>query len=202
VLQEFPAFAPIVSDAFDSLTHLPDGQPIGVGHVLLGQGSTADSVYLLREGLVKLTHVTSDGREATLGLRSSGWYAGAVSVLMKMPSVYAVTAVTACSVSRISATDFALTLSQNSRLMRHFVYTLCNESMSQSASQAQMMAGSAEDRLKHFLRERKTVNPRFKTMDTLPLLKQLDLARLLSITPEHLSRLMRKTSVDREEIPA
>ncbi len=59
----------------------------------------------MRDGLVKLTHLTCDGREATLGLHSSGWYAGAVSVLMKMPSVYAVTTVTVCSVCRISAAD-------------------------------------------------------------------------------------------------
>jgi CRP-like cAMP-binding protein len=188
----FPAFIPIVSDAFETFKDLPNIEHLESGHLLVGQGSAAESVYLLRKGLVKLTYSTPDGRETTLGLRSAGWCAGAVWVLTNRASVYSVVAVTPCSVSLIPAADFALRLMQSSRLMRHFVNTLCNESISQAASQAQIMGWPAEERLKRFMRERSTVHLRLKTMDPLPMLKQMELAQLLSITPEHLSRLMRK----------
>jgi CRP-like cAMP-binding protein len=192
----FPAFAPIVSDAFEHLKNLPPAQEIKSGHELIQQGSSKDTVYLLRSGLVKLTCSAPDGHEMTLGLRSSGWCAGAASVLTQRPSVYSITTITRCTVSCLSAADFSAKLMQNTRLLRYFLNSLCHESMSHSASQVQMMGSSAEDRLNHFLQERQSEYARLKTLDALPMLKQMELAQLLSITPEHLSRLMHKVTVN------
>jgi CRP/FNR family transcriptional regulator len=189
-----PAFAPIVSDAFEHLKHLPDVVYFPAGKVLITQGAQVPSIYLLRSGLVKLTHVTPDGRETTLGLRSSGSCLGAVWALKNTPIVYSVIALTPCSVSTLSAAEFPAKLIQNSRLMRHFMNTLCNESMSQWASLAQLRVWTGEERLHNFMRERKSVHLTLKTLDPLPMLKQLELAKLLSLTPEHLSRLMNKAS--------
>jgi CRP/FNR family transcriptional regulator len=87
-------------------------------------------------------------------------------------------------------------------MMRHFVTTLCNELTSQASAQAQMMGGSAQDRLVHFMRERSAGHSQIKTLDALPLLKQMELAQLLSITPEHLSRLLQKINVaDGDALP-
>lgn len=196
--QSFPAFSPIISDGFEHLKHLPDLEYFAAGKVLLTQDTLTSSVFLLRSGLVKLTHITPDGRETTLGLRSSGACLGAVWALMNTPIVYSVVAITPCSVSTIPAAEFPLKLIQHSRLMRHFMCTLCNESMSQWASLAQLSGWSAEDRLKNFMRERNSAHVKLKTLDPLPLLKQMELAQLLAVTPEHLSRLMHKVSVTEE----
>ncbi len=193
-----PAFAPIVSDTFDQIGGLPEAKWIGCGSTLIQQDDNVDSVFLLRSGLVKLTYGFPDGRETTLGLRSSGSYIGAAWVLTGTHSMFTVAAVTPCSLSAISASEFALKLIQNPRLMRHFMMTMCQESMSQSATQAQLMVTSAEGRLRHFMRERKSTHLRMKTLDTLPLLKQVELAQLLAIAPEHLSRLMRKISTNHD----
>jgi CRP/FNR family transcriptional regulator len=190
----FPAFAPIVSNAFEELKNIPDPTSIATGTMLIEQDTPADYVVLLRHGLVKLLYATPEGRETTLGLRTSGWYAGAASVLMNTPSVYSVVSVTPCTVSRIPAAEFSAALMQNARMMRHFLQTICNELISQSAAQAQVMSGSAEQRLTHFMRERTAAHERLKTLDALPHLKQMELAQLLAITPEHLSRLLHKSA--------
>ena len=39
---------------------------------------------------MKLVHVTADGREITIGLRSEGWYAGYTSAFLKTPHAYSV----------------------------------------------------------------------------------------------------------------
>jgi CRP/FNR family transcriptional regulator len=195
----FPAFAPIVSDAFEHLKNLPEPTEMLSGAFLVEQDARVGWVYLLRRGLVKLIYVTPEGRETTLGLRTSGWYAGGVSALMDAPSVYSVKAVTPCVVSRIPAVEFQNRLMQSARMTRHFVDTLCHELTSQAAAQAQMMGGSAQDRLAHFMRERNSEHPQLKTLDALPLLKQMELAQLLSITPEHLSRLLQKIQSTEEE---
>jgi CRP-like cAMP-binding protein len=188
----FPAFAPIVSDAFEHLKGLPPQIEVGSGSFLLEQGSRPTFVYLLRQGLVKLTNIASDGRETMLGLRSAGWYPGGVSALMLTPNLYSVKTLSPCVISRIPAEEFSLRLAQSARMMRHFLATLCNELITQSA-EAQAMAEPAEERLAHFMRERNAHNPNFKTVDVLPHLKQMELAQLLAVTPEHLSRLLRKS---------
>jgi CRP-like cAMP-binding protein len=188
----FPVFAPLLSDGFRSIRELPAEEELPVGSVLVEQAMNPGSVYLLHRGLVKLLYVSAEGDEKTLGLRTSGWYPGAVSALMNIPSVYSVVAVTSCTISRIPAREFSFRLMQSAKLMRHFLATLCSEVISQAGAQAQVMSGSAEDRLVHFMFERDAQHPKWKTLDPLPLLKQMELAQLLSITPEHLSRLLHK----------
>jgi len=192
--RDVPAFAPIVSDAFETFSNLPDRIQIPAGATLVAQGAVCNVISLLLHGLVKLVRVNPDGRQATLGLRSSGWYAGAAGVLVKAPSVYAVHTLTPCTVIQISAASFPLTLMQNVKLMRHFLATLSSEVTSMAAAQAEVMSSSAEERLTTFMRERGSRESPMKVLDTLPLLKQAELAQLLSITPEHLSRLLHKSA--------
>jgi len=187
-----PAFAPILAGGLEFIENLPPKTNVPSGAVLFEQGQCPDAIHLVHTGLVKLIYLSSDGREMTLGLRSIGWYAGSVSVLLNAQSVYSVQTVTPCVVSRIPAHEFSLKLMQNAKMMRHFLTVLCHEVVSQAGAQAQVMSSSAEDRLTHFMRERNMKHPKWKTLDPLPMLKQMELAQLLSITPEHLSRLLHK----------
>jgi CRP-like cAMP-binding protein len=192
--RSFPAFTPTVSDEFDRLKGLPPEKTVPSGVVLIEQGAPPESVFLLCRGLVKLTSISPQGRESVLGLRSAGWYAGAVSVMAQRPSVYSVKTVSPCVCSTIPANDFNMWLMRSAKMARHFMQTLCNELISQSV-EAQVRGGSAEERLSHFMRERTMSHHNLKTLDPLPLLKQMELAQLLAVTPEHLSRLLRRTAL-------
>jgi CRP/FNR family transcriptional regulator len=187
----YPAFAPIISDAFERFTGMPASSIVAKGVVLIQQDLPTESVYLIRDGLVKLTHISANGRESIIGLRAPGWYGGAVSAMSQKPSVYTVRTVTPTIVSQIPAADFPLWLMQSFKRAHHFTQTLCNELLSQSAK-AQVIGASAPERLTHYMRERTSRHPQLKTLDTLPLLKRVELAQLLAITPEHLSRLLHK----------
>ena len=195
---QFPAYAPVVSEAFETFQGLPLGIPVSMGVFIVEQGVDPTSVYLLRAGLVKLIHVNSDGRETMLGLRAAGWYAGAVSSLMHTPSTYSVKTVTPCVFSIIAADEFSTRLARSARMSRHFMDTLCNELISQSV-EAQFRQNSAEQRLAQFIAERYIQHEQLRTMDPLPLLKQMELAQLLAITPEHLSRLLRRAALSHSQ---
>jgi CRP/FNR family transcriptional regulator len=187
-----PVFAPIVSDGFTRLANLPEGTLLPTGSTLIHQSKRCAHVTLLLEGLVKLVSVNGDGKQVTLGLRTTGWYAGASAVLMDTVSVYSVVALTPCKVVHIPAADFYLRLIQSARMMRHFVSTISSEMISMSSAQAHMMLGTAEDRLAQFMNERHPRSSNWQVLDTLPLLKQSELAQLLAISPEHLSRLLHR----------
>lgn len=188
----FPAFAPLHFNAFETLRGLPEPTALPSGTVLIGQDAPCEFVWLLRDGLVRLSYTTQDGRETTLGLRTAGWFAGATNVMTSVPSVCAVKTLTPCLASRIAAQDFSDILAKSARLTRHFLSSLCCEVLTQTSAQTRLMSESAEERLATFMRERQQQYPRWRTVDTLPVLKQRELAQLLSITPEHLSRLMHK----------
>ncbi len=190
--ESVPVFAPIVSDGFARLSNLPEGTAIAAGSTLVHQSKRCTHVTLLLDGLVKLVSVSGDGKQVTLGLRTSGWYAGASAVLMDTVSIYSVVAVTPCKVVQIPAGDFYLRLIQSARMMRHFISAISSEMVSMSSAQVHMMLGTAEDRLAKFMNERQQNGPNWQVLDTLPLLKQSELAQLLAISPEHLSRLLHR----------
>ncbi len=187
-----PAFAPLVSDAFEHIKNLPPRRDVPAGTTLLVQGQRCDTVYLILSGLVKLVSASAEGRGAIVGLRTSGWCAGATFAMMGKPSLYAVVTLTACVAIKVQAEEFSSLLAQNSKLMRHFTASLCNEVNSQSAALAEVMTRSAEERLTTFMKERGLDGSHHKVLDALPFLRQNELANLLCITPEHLSRLLQK----------
>lgn len=190
--ESVPVFSPMISDGFARLSNLPDGTPVAPGTTLVHQSQRCAHVTLLLDGVVKLISVNGEGKQVTIGLRASGWYAGAAAVLMDTVSVYSVVAVTRCTVVQISAQDFYLRLIQSARMMRHFISAISSEMISISSAQVHMMGGSAEERLAQFLSERQGSNSNWRVLDTLPLLKQSELAQLLAISPEHLSRLLHR----------
>ncbi|WP_236657149.1 Crp/Fnr family transcriptional regulator [Acidisarcina polymorpha] len=192
-----PAFTPVLAGRLNIFQLLPAVRLLKAGTLLLEQGCAASSVYLVRQGTVKLEHLTTSGREITLGLRSEGWYAGSTSVLMGIRTIYSVRALTDCVVARIHASQFSRLLQASSEMMSHLLEVLCLELASQISLQIEMTGCCAEQRLDHFMTERERVHPFGVTMDPLPILKQMELAQLLSITPEHLSRLMQKRKQSR-----
>ena len=196
-VNEYPRFTPVSSEAFRNFSNLPDSYAVNAGAKLMEQGAIPKHVLLLHDGLIRLDYLNQDGRGIMLGLRTSGWYVGAVPIITGVPSLYSVTAITSCSVSSIPTDEFSAKLMGNARLLRHFISTLCGELASQGGVQAHLMSSSAEDRLTCFLQERESKHLRWTTLDPLPLLKQMELAQLLAIKPETLSRMIHKRAAEK-----
>ena len=187
-----PVFAPALSSCIAFLGTLPPARRVKASTVLIAQDEQVKKVQLVRTGLVKLININSDGREALIGLRSDGWYAGSTSVILSAPSVYSVCAATDCTVVEIAANDFLRCIHRSPEMLSHFILGLCREVASFSGLQVELMSSRAEDRLNLFLRERAASLLTGGILDPLPSLKQMELAQLISITPEHLSRLQKK----------
>jgi CRP/FNR family transcriptional regulator len=196
-----PAFAPVSSSGLELIRTLPPQQQVPRGAMLLEQDKPAHWVYLVHSGMVKLVFLSQEGSEQTIGLRSVGWYCGAVPVLMNAPSLYSVQAITPCVVHPIAAGEFLDRLMQNTKVMKHFMRMLCHELCSQASAQVEIMSRNATDRLVRFMEERKMSGENWKAVDPLPVLKKLELAQLLSISPEHLSRLLHKQAGNEDVEP-
>ena len=187
-----PIFAPVLAACVGFLGSLPEAKHIRASTVLIHQNERVKKVRLLQSGLVKIINLNAEGHETLIGLRSDGWYAGSASLMLNMPSLYSVCACTDCTVIEIAAGEFFECLRRNQEMMNHFIIGLCREVVSYSALRVELSSSKAEDRLNLFLRERAAALRTGKTMDPLPLLKQVELAQLISVTPEHLSRLRKR----------
>jgi CRP-like cAMP-binding protein len=194
-----PAFAPISSGGLELIRNLPPQLNVKRGVALMEQDKPPQWVHLIHSGMVKLVYLSPEGSEQTIGLRSSGWFSGAVPVLMNAPSLYSVHTVTSCTVHAIPATEFLERLMQNTKVMKHFMRMLCQELCSQASAQVEIMSHNAADRLLRFMQEREMHGDNWKAVDPLPVLKKLEIAQLLSISPEHLSRLLHKRDEDDDD---
>jgi CRP-like cAMP-binding protein len=190
--ESIPAFAPFAEDYTEATGSTPPAMVLRPGVRLVEQGKRCNDVYLISDGLVKLTYAGESGSQVALGLRSSGWYAGATSVLLNIPSIYSAITLSGCTVSQISCEQFFHWATNDTKTLRHFLRSMCLDTASQTRLHAEIQSSSAAERLEQFMQERTATDPQWKTMDPLPLLKQGELAQLLSVTPEHLCRLRQR----------
>jgi CRP-like cAMP-binding protein len=187
--KNLPVFAPVANRNAATKTHASTFLELEPGRRLIDQWKKCDHVYLIRSGVVKLLYTSDNGSQVSLGLRSTGWYAGAASVLLGIPNFYSVLAVSDCTVTQIPADELFAYATRSARKLQHFMKALCLDSVSLAKLHAEINSSSAAERLEHLMQERTTTDPEWKTTDPLPLLKQRELAQLLSCSPEHLSRL-------------
>ena len=190
---EIPAFCPTVQGGAEHIPDLPRAEHVATGVILAKQDEKASHVRLIHSGMVKLSYLDSGGKEFILGLRADGWWVSSVQVLLDVPNLYTVTTLTSCTYSTMSADDFSQRLLKDPRMMRHYLSSLCREVVVQSKLHIMLQSASAESRLYHLLDEHG--KSMWKTLDPTEIMRQADVAKLLSITPEHLSRILHKHEV-------
>jgi CRP-like cAMP-binding protein len=194
-IENIPAFSPNLLDGANYIPDLPEGELISSGTSLVKQNEHPTVVHLVRSGIFKLSYLNEHGQEFLLGLRSEGWWMNSMQVLLNVPSLVSVEAKTSCVVSSFSADDFSQRISKNPRMMRHFLSSLCREVVVQTQLQIMLLSASAETRLRHMLDEHE--HSVWKTLDPTAIMCQGEIAKLLAITPEHLSRILHRQQFSR-----
>jgi CRP-like cAMP-binding protein len=186
-----PAFAPIEDLSFESFEVLPPERILPSGVTLHEQGEFPASLYLIRSGVVKLVYTRADGSQTMLGLRSSGWISGVAHTLTNTICTASAVTITACKVSVFDPMAFRARLAAGDPVCFRIVCMMAQELVSTRELVKQVMSSSAEQRLQAYLDESKP-DAANRNIDTSPLLRQAEIAQLLGITPEHLSRLHQK----------
>jgi len=163
------------------------------------QDTPANAVYLIERGLVKLSWVGHDGHEMILGLRRRHWVTGAPSALLESRFTFTVTTLTPCSLRCISATGFLRMVNADAEFCRRLLRMLSEGILSQGMKVAALGCMPARDRLEGFFRElileqEPAIGPaeQHKSMRLQIPLKLKELAQLIAIAPEYLSRLLRE----------
>jgi CRP-like cAMP-binding protein len=161
------------------------------GFRLLSEDSPCEHVYLLTSGTIKLSFVDRAGREFILGLRSAPRAVGMETALLNMPSLCSATTVTPCRARRFPAKSVRNSLKDGSEISFHMSRCLSRESIDQTRVLMELHSGNARHRLVNLL-QRLNAGPGAAELSLAGTdLKRHELAKLLAVTPEHLSRLLR-----------
>ena len=177
---------------FDSLAP-PQVYPAGTE--LFHQGSHMEDLYWIERGIIKLIRVHEDGREMIMGLYRPGWILGATAALLQLPAPATAVTLTRCHVGRIRVEEFLHRVELTDDFLRSLIQMVSREAYEQAVHHAALGLLSGRERLEQFLWEwissTEGVEPRKPIRLQLPL-KQWELAQVIAVTPEHLSRILKQ----------
>lgn len=158
---------------------------------LFRQGFPAQGIYCIHSGLVKLVYLTQDGKELIVSLRSSGWILGASAVIIQKP--YPVTAVTLmyCHLHYCSGVDFLRFAELNAEFSKHLLQLYSCEVYDQVKDLVMLGTLTARQRLEQLLMQMISSRGQKETRLKWPL-KLEEIAQLIAVQPEHLSRLLKE----------
>jgi CRP-like cAMP-binding protein len=162
------------------------------GTVLYGQSQVLHLVHRLDEGLVKILHRRRSGREVVVGIRTAGAPLGITAVILGRATYTTAITLTPCSVTAVSAAAFLQHLWSDPNLMRDVVSLQSVKARDYLERLSLLECVPAKQRVELFLR---SLVKRFgATSDgvlrfRLPF-TQTDLAQVVNVTPETLSRIL------------
>jgi CRP-like cAMP-binding protein len=163
--------------------------------VLFQQGSLPGEVITIERGIVKLIRLDEFGQETIVGLRSRGSVLGAASIIMQRPHPVMVVTMTVCSLRRIPLKLFLELARTDPKLSWYLHQAHSREAYEQVKQMTALRNLSARQRLEQLIRELIFLQIRSNQAKKIKLnlpLKLFELAQLIGITPEHLSRVLKQ----------
>ena len=161
--------------------------------VFFAQGHPADCVYYLRTGRVRLTVVSSNGKEATISLISPEEFIGEESVAgpngLRLSTA---TALTACSAVRIERETVIRTLHEEPVFSDMFLKFIVKRSMRTQADLVDQLFNSSEKRLARILLLMAEVNTTEECETLIPPITQETLAEMIGTTRSRVSFFMNR----------
>lgn len=115
--------------------------------VLFTQGDTADAVFYILEGLVKLTVISPQGKEAVVGILESGNFFGEACLAEQMVCIATATSLDASTIVRIDRTTMNRVLHRDPAFSELFMSHLVARNVRSQEDLIDQLFNSAEKRL-------------------------------------------------------
>ncbi|MEZ9231384.1 Crp/Fnr family transcriptional regulator [Vibrio amylolyticus] len=160
-----------------------EGQPIAkaTGEHVFMQGENDDSLYLIKQGVVKAYYLTSDGQERVKSFLSNGDVIGSMSAAyQKQKTTFGLICLEPTEVLKFNFEQLYLQSQSNHQLAREIIDLLLAFAMKKEARERELLCLSAEQRYQDLIA---------KSPDLMEKVTQNDIARYLGVTPVGLSRI-------------
>jgi CRP-like cAMP-binding protein len=163
------------------------------GESFFAQDDSADSVFYLQKGRVKLSVLSANGKQATISLLSPGDFFGEES-LETGPGVRAAAAiaVTRCAALRIKSDEMIRVMHQDQEFYDHFLSYLLGRSRRTQADLVDQMFNSSEKRLARTLLLMAEIENPEEAQAMIPPITQETLAEMIGTTRSRVSYFMNR----------
>jgi len=159
---------------------------------IIAQGDAADAIFYLRTGKVRLTVVSKDGKEATIGILSDGSFFGEGSLAGQAVRMGSATAMTDCTVLRIEKKAMVEALHREPTLSDLFVAYLLTRNIRYEEDLADQLFNSSEKRLARILLMLAQSGKEGISESVIPKLSQETLAEMVGTTRGRVSFFMNR----------
>ena len=167
------------------------------GTDLFRQGFPAEEVLLLDEGAVKLIRLEDDGGQLIVGLHSAVSILGAAPVVANRSHPASASAVTPCTVRHVPAAAFRQLLKSDPAASWQLHEMLSREVCEQAARLSELACCSSRQRLESALRAlAPAAGGGAREVKLQTPLKHREIAEMIAVTPEQLSRLLKEMEGD------
>ena len=159
---------------------------------IFAQGDSADAVFYIRKGKVKLTVVSKIGKEATIGILNEGDFFGEGCLAGQLLRLCSATAMTECSVMKIDKKSMNDVLHREHAFSDMFVAYLLARNIRYEADLVDQLFNSSEKRLARILLLLAQFGKEGKPETVIPKMSQETLAEMIGTTRSRVSFFMNR----------
>jgi CRP/FNR family transcriptional regulator, cyclic AMP receptor protein len=156
------------------------------------QGDSSDSVFYIQKGKVRLTVVSKNGKEATIGILNQGDFFGEGCLAGQTLRLFSATAMTDCSVMRIDKKSMVEVLHQEHAFSDLFVAYLLTRNIRYEEDLVDQLFNSSEKRLARILLLLAHFGKEGKPVSVVPKMSQEMLAEMIGTTRSRVSFFMNR----------
>jgi CRP/FNR family cyclic AMP-dependent transcriptional regulator len=184
--------------AFDPrsfLAKIGDGRTISKyrkDQVVFSQGDTADAVFYIQRGKVKLTVVSEQGKEAVVAILGADEFCGEGCLAGQPRRIATVTAMTECTVMRLQKTSIIGVLRDEPAFSEVFISHLLTRTIRVEADLVDQLFNSSEKRLARLLLLLANFGKDSKPEPIIAKISQETLAEMVGTTRSRVSFFMNK----------
>jgi CRP-like cAMP-binding protein len=186
------------SQAFDSkafLTRIEDGKTTRQyrsKQVVFSQGDTADAVFYVQSGKVKLTVVSTRGKEAVIGVVEPASFFGEGCLAAQPLRMSTATAVEPCSILRVGKSTMVRSLHREQEFAELFIAYLLSRNARIEEDLVDQLFNSSEKRLARILLLLAHFGEESRPESVIPKVSQETLAAMVGTTRSRVSYFMNR----------
>jgi CRP/FNR family transcriptional regulator, cyclic AMP receptor protein len=154
---------------------------------IFAQGDSADAVFYIKEGRIRLTIVSRSGKEATLGILNEGDFIGEGCLTGQTRRLFSATAMTDCTVMRIDKKSMMDVLHREQTFSDMFVAYLLTRNIRYEEDLVDQLFNSSEKRLARVLLLLAHFGKEGKQETVIPKMSQEMLAEMIGTTRSRVS---------------
>ena len=162
------------------------------GTLIYAQGDPADAVFYIRQGHVKLTVLSSAGKEAVVSMLGAGTFFGETCLALDSLRSSSAAAVTNCVLTKIAKSEMSRTLKTQPAFSEFFLSQVLCRNMQLEAELADQLCNSCEQRLARILWMLSNGGQNGGSSPAIPRVNQETLAAMVGTTRPRISVLLSK----------